>query len=128
MLISQTYKKGCGEVYAIESLFVCKNNYFEHLESTCKEGNLINGELSRMKGIPTSCIGYYAKVHNISVPELYSQLFDGMHIEFDVPNGNNTSVFRNNIYHTVSSLYEGQTGTTRTCKFVRNANYTIVIN
>ena len=47
---------GCGEVYAIESLCLGKTSYFDHLESTCKEGKLINGDLSRMKGIPTSCI------------------------------------------------------------------------
>ena len=57
-----------------------------------------------MKGIPTSCIEYYAKFNNISVLELYSQLFDGVSIEFDLPNDNNTCVFRNNKDHTVKSL------------------------
>ena len=81
-----------------------------------------------MKGIPTSCIEYYAKVNDISVLELYSQLFDGMSIEFDLTNDNNKCVFRNNKDHTVSSLYEGQKGTTRTCGFVRNENDKTVIN
>ena len=121
-------EKGCGEVYAIESLCLGKDNYFDHLESTCKEGKLINGGLSRMKGIPTSCIEYYAKVHSISVLELFSQLFDGMSIEFDLSNDNNKCVFRNNKDHTVSSLCEGQKGTTRTCKFTRNEHDKIVIN
>ena len=35
-------------------------------------------------------------------------------------------LFINNKDHTVSSLYEGQKGTTRTCKFVRNENGKIV--
>ena len=65
-------EKGFGEVYGIESFFLCKKSYFEHLESISKEGKIINGELSRMKGIPTSCIEYYAKVHNISVEEIHS--------------------------------------------------------
>ena len=51
-----------------------------------------------------------------------------MSIEFDLTNDNNTCVFRNNTNHTVPSLYEGQTGTTRTCKFVRNENCKFVIN
>ena len=81
-----------------------------------------------MGGIPASCIEYYVKVHSITVLELYSQLFDGRSIEFGFTNDNNKCVFRNNKDHTVSSLYEGQKGTTRTCKSVRNENYKIVIN
>ena len=81
-----------------------------------------------MKGIPTSCIEYYAKIHNISVLEIYSQLFDGRSVEFDLTNGNNKCVFRNNKDHTICSLYEGEKGTTRTCKFVGNENGKIVMN
>ena len=121
-------EKGCGEVYGIESFFLCKNNDFECLESTSKDGNTINGDLSRMRGIPTSCIEYYAKIHNISVLDLYSQLFDGSSVEFDLISDNNKCVFRNTKDHNTSSLYEGQKGITRTCKFVRNENDKIVIN
>ena len=81
-----------------------------------------------MRGIPTSCVEHYAKIHSISVLEIYPQLFDGRSIEFDLTNCNNTCVFRNNKDHTISSLYEGQKGTTRTCKFVRNGNDKTVIN
>ena len=80
-----------------------------------------------MKGIPTACIEYYSKVNNISVKEIYSQLFYGKSIEFDLTN-NNKCVFRNNKDHNISTLYEGQKGTTRTCKFLRNENDKIVIN
>ena len=59
-------EKGCGEVHGTESFFLGKKGF------TNKEGKLINGDLSRMKGIPTSCIEYHAKVHNISVKEIYS--------------------------------------------------------
>ena len=51
-----------------------------------------------------------------------------MSIEFDLTNDNNNCAFRNNNDHTVKSLYEGQKGTTRTCKFVRNGNDKLVIN
>ena len=78
-----------------------------------------------MKGIPTSCIEYHAKVHNISVLELYSQLFDGVSIAFDLTNDNNRCVFRNNKDNTVKSLNEGQKGTTRTYTFVRNGKTVI---
>ena len=121
-------EKGCGEVCAIESFFLGKDNYFDHLESTSKEGKIINGGSSRMKGIPTSSIECYAKVNNISVLDLYSQLFNGVSIGFGLTNGNNKCVFRDNKDHTVIYLYEGQKGTTRTCKIVRNENCKIVMN
>ena len=60
-------EKGCGEVYEIERFFLGKRNYFDQIESTSEESKISNGGLPRMKGIPTSCIGYYAKVNNISV-------------------------------------------------------------
>ena len=50
-----------------------------------------------------------------------------MSIECDLINDNNKCVFRNNKDHTVSFLYEGQTGTARTCKCVRHENDKIVI-
>ena len=65
-------EKGCGEVYGTESFFLGKKSCFDELKST-KEGKIINGDLSRMKGIPTPCIEYYAKVHNIRVKEIYSK-------------------------------------------------------
>ena len=85
-------EKGCGEVLAIESFALGKKSYFDHLEYTSKESKIINGGLSRMKGIPTSCIEYYAKVNNISVLALYPQLSDGVSIEFDLPNDNDKCV------------------------------------
>ena len=51
-----------------------------------------------------------------------------MSIEFDLTNDTNQCVFRNNKYHTVKPLYEGQKGTTITCKFKRNRNDKIVTN
>ena len=85
--------KGCGEVYAIASFFLDTTHYVDHLESISKEGETINGDLLRMKGIPTSCIEYYAKVNNISVLDLYSQLFGGVSIEFDLTNDVNKCSF-----------------------------------
>ena len=98
------------------------------LEYVNDEGGKIHDQHIRMKGIPTFCIEYYAKIHNISVLGLYSELFDSRSIAFDLTNDKNKCVFRNNKDHTISSLSEGQKGITRTCKFVRNENDKIVIN
>ena len=121
-------EKGCGEVYGTESFILGKKTSFDELGSTNKEGKLVNGGLSRMKGIPTSCIEYYAKVHNISVKEIYSKWFNNESIEFDLTNDNDKCVFRNNKDHTIPSLYGGQKGTTITFKFVRNESDKTVIN
>ena len=56
-----------SEIYAVESLFLGKKTYIDSLESTGKDGKTINSEHFRMKGIPTPCIKYYAKQHDISV-------------------------------------------------------------
>ena len=85
-------EKGCGETYAIESSPLGNKSCFDHLEPTSKEGKRTDGDLSGMKGIPTSCIEYYAKVNNISVLDLYSQLCDGVPIEVDLAKDNNKCV------------------------------------
>ena len=94
--------KGCGEAYAIENPFVGKESSFDHLESTSKEGKITNCDLSSMKWIPTSCIEYYAKLNNRSVLNLYSQLSNGVSIDFGLTNGN---VFLETIKITLGTLY-----------------------
>ena len=59
--------KSNSETYAIESLFLGKKTYIDILESADKDGKTINSEHIRMKGIPTSCIQYYAEQHSITV-------------------------------------------------------------
>ena len=61
----------CGEIYAKANLFLGKTTYIDILESTDKDGNTINAEHIRMKGIPTPCIKYYAKQNKMSVFDLY---------------------------------------------------------
>ena len=60
-------------IYAVESLFLGKKTYIDILESTDKNGNTIHSEHIRMKGIPTSCIKYYAEQHNMSVLDVFKQ-------------------------------------------------------
>ena len=42
-----------------------------------------------MKGIPTSCIQYYAEQHNISVLDVFKQLYDNKTIKFGLTNDGN---------------------------------------
>ena len=59
----------CGEINAKESLFLGKK-YIDILESTDKQGNIINSEHIKMRGIPTSCIQYHAKQNNITILDI----------------------------------------------------------
>ena len=81
-----------------------------------------------MKGIPTSCIQYHSNKNDISVLDIYLQLFNGKPIEFDLTNYNNKCVFRNKKDYSVKSLHKGDKGTTRTCQFKRDENDKIFIN
>ena len=65
--------KSNSEIYAVESLFLGKKTYIDILESTGKDGKTINSEHIRMKGIPTSCIEYYAE-QNINVLDVYKNV------------------------------------------------------
>ena len=47
-----------------------------------------------MKGIPTSCIKYYAEQHDTTVFAMYTKLFNTKTIKFDLTNGGNTFVCR----------------------------------
>ena len=74
------------------------------MQSTNKEGNTINSEHIRMKGIPTPCIKYYAEQNSISVLGVCTQLFDNRTIKFDLINDGNKYVCRNNKDYTGSSV------------------------
>ena len=108
--------KANSEIYAIESLFLGKKTYIDILESTDKDGNTINSEHIRMKGIPTSCIQYYAEQHNMSVLDVFKQLYDNKTIKFDLTNDGNKFVCRNNKDHTISNV----TDFTRRCQYIRD--------
>ena len=49
-----------SEIYGNENYFLGKKTYIDMLESTDKDGNTINSEHVRCRGIPTSCIKYKA--------------------------------------------------------------------
>ena len=62
-----------------------------------------------MRGIPTPCITYYAKQNNITVLDVYKQLYNGEVIKFDLTNDGNKFVCRNNRDYTVS-MYQNLQG------------------
>ena len=77
-----------------------------------------------MKGIPNSCIQYYAEQHNISFLGLLQQLYDNGTIKFELTNDGNKFVCRNNKDHTISNV----TDFTRKCPYIRNEGDKFVIN
>ena len=115
--------KANSEIYAIESL-LGKKTYIDILESTDKDGKTINSEHIRMKGIPTSCIKYYAEQHNISVLDIYKKLYNNEVIKFDLTNDGNKFVCRNNKDHTISNVSDF----TRRCQYIRDDINKIFIN
>ena len=115
--------KSNSEIYAVGSLFLGKKTYII-LESTDKGGNTIDSEHIRMKGTPTSCIQYYAEQHNISVLDLFKQLYDNKTIKLDLTNDGNKFVCRNNKDHTVSNV----SGFTRRCQYIRDESDKFLID
>ena len=74
------------EIYGVGNLFLGKNTYIDILESTGKDGNTINSEHIRCRGIPTSCITYKASQNKITVLGICKNLYKGEIIEFDLTN------------------------------------------
>ena len=108
--------KANSEIYAIENIFLGKKTYIDILEPTDKDGKAINSKHLRMKGIPASCIKYYAEQHNISVLDMYTKLFNNIIIKFDLINGGTKFVCRNNKDHTISNVSDF----TRKCQYIRD--------
>ena len=108
--------KSNSEIYAVESLYLGKKTYVDILESTDKDGNAIYSEHIRVKGIPTSCIQYYADHHNITALDIYKKLYNNEVIKFDLTNDGNKFVCSNNKDHTISNV----TDFTRRCQYIRD--------
>ena len=74
----------CKDVYAEKSIFLGKKCYIDCLVGTNPEGKTIRGHHIRMKGIPNSTIKHTANKMGIDLYELYSQLYSGKRIKFDL--------------------------------------------
>ena len=116
--------KSNSEIYAIESLLLGKKTYIDILEPTDKGGMVIHSEHIRMKGIPTPCIKHYAEQHNLSVLDLFKQLYGNKTIKFDLTHGGNKFVCRNNKDHTISNVSDS----TRECKHIRDESDKFFMN
>ena len=94
----------CDDIYAIESYFLSKKTYIDVLESKDVDGNTINQEHIRLKGIPTSCIKYKAELENKAVLDLYRELYNGREINFDLTNEGTKINFKMNKDCSVSTV------------------------
>ena len=94
------------------------------LESIDKDGETINSDHIRMKGIPTPCIKYYAEQHNLTVLDVYTKLFHNQTIKFDLTNDGNRFVCRNNKDHTISNVSDFP----RKCQYIRDESDKFFIN
>ena len=77
-----------------------------------------------MKGIPTPCIKYYATQNNISVLDVYKQLYNNKSIKFALTNDGNQFICRDNKDYTVSNVSDF----TRKCQYIRDERDKIFIN
>ena len=77
-----------------------------------------------MKGIPTSCIKYFAGQHNITVLDMYTKLFNNKTIKFDIIHDGNKFVCRNNKDHTISNVSDS----TRKCQYIRDGSDKFFVN
>ena len=76
--------KSCTNIYAEKSIFLGKKCYIDCLVGTSPTGEIVRGFHVRMKGIPSSTVGYTADMNNINKYELYERLYDGEAFEFDL--------------------------------------------
>ena len=116
--------KANSETYAIESLFPGKRTYIDILEPTDKDGKTIISKHIRMKGIPTTCIKYYADQHNTTVLDVYNKSVSNKTIEFNLTNDGNKFVYRNNKDHTISNVSDF----TRNCQHIKDESDKFFIN
>ena len=62
------------ETYGIENICLGEKTYLYISEPTDKDGNTINPEHIRCRGIPTSCTEYKASQDSITVLDIYKSI------------------------------------------------------
>ena len=91
--------KSKGEIHACESIFLGKKSYIDRLRD--EEGN--EAFHIRLKGIPSKCIqAKTAEAYGGDPMKLYTDLFEGKEVEFDLESGGNC-VFKTNKDHSIST-------------------------
>jgi hypothetical protein len=75
----------CGEITAVESIFLGKKCYIDKLKSTDCDGKTIYDYHIRMKGVPCDSIKYKATHdYDDDIMKIYKSLYDGDKITFDL--------------------------------------------
>lgn len=97
---------GCTNIVATKSIFLGKKCYIDKLEGTNSKGEKETGFHIRMKGIPEKCIHYV--VENTpkykDVMDLYTDLYNGNEVTFDLTNGGSKANFKFNKNYTINTL------------------------
>ena len=82
--------------------------HYDRLESKGNDGNVFTADQIRMRGIPTPCIKYKAHENKCDVINIYTKLYNGSEIEFDLTNNNTKHAFRFNLDKPVSTWKPGE--------------------
>jgi hypothetical protein len=88
-----------GDIVAKESIFLGKKCYLDVLQG---EDGTIDYHI-RMKGVSSAAIYYYAEQNNTGLEEIYSRLYNGEKIEFDLCCGGDACAFEFHKNMTISS-------------------------
>lgn len=80
-------KENEDTIYAKNCIFLGKKTYIDQLVGLDKEGKEVSGYHIRAKGITHGAIMYECKKRGLNPFELYSLLFEGQKIEFDLLEG-----------------------------------------
>jgi hypothetical protein len=101
--------EGCKNVVATKSIFLGKKCYIDQLEGIDESGNKKIGFHIRMKGIPEKCIQYVVNNNKkYKTPmDLYTDLFKGNPVRFDLTNGGQKANFKFNKDYTIDTIQTG---------------------
>ena len=83
-----------SSIVSEEFIALGKKCYIDSLVGKTEEGEIIRDYHIRMKGVPNSTIKYTAAKHNISVLQLYRNMYRGQEYTFDLLEGGNRCNFK----------------------------------
>ena len=97
---------GCSNIVAVKSIFLGKKSYIDKLEGINSKGEKETGFHIRLKGIPAKCIDYVVE-HSTKYKDamdLYTDLYNGNEVSFDLTNGGSKANFKFNKDYTINTL------------------------
>jgi len=96
---------GCKNIYSEKAIFLGKKCYLDCLVGEdIKTGEIIKGHHIRMKGISKVAIEYCGEQNDITIDNIYENLFKGDIIEFDLLAGGKSCKFQYGKDMSVSSV------------------------